>query len=62
MIDKPWHCNTLHPGTDQGNALTTEKETIIPVLKRPEDYIDPGCIIQISYQWWITKFGIKLII
>jgi hypothetical protein len=37
MINQPWHCNTLHPCADKGDALASEKEPVIPVLKRPED-------------------------
>lgn len=40
MIYQPGQCNTLHPCADKGNALPGEKQTVIPVLQRPEHRFD----------------------
>jgi hypothetical protein len=40
MVNKPGHGNTLHPCSDQRNALPTEKQPVIPVLKRAEYYFE----------------------
>lgn len=45
MIDKPWHCNPLHPCADKRYALSTEKKPVIPVLKRPEYYFESVSIL-----------------
>ena len=36
MIYHPWQRNALHPCANKGNALTGEKQAVIPVLKRTE--------------------------
>jgi hypothetical protein len=50
MIYQPGHCNTLHPGTDKGNALASEKQAIIPVAQRPENCFEPACMIAVIVQ------------
>jgi hypothetical protein len=40
MVNKPWHGNTLHPGSDQRNALPAEKQPVVPVLKRTKNYLE----------------------
>ncbi len=36
MIDKPGHCNALHPCADKRYALPAEEKTVVPVFQRTE--------------------------
>jgi hypothetical protein len=58
MIYQPRQRYPLHPGADKGDALSAEKEPVVPVFQRSEYglYPDAGIKIQVQNSVVAIKF------